>query len=336
MHSDFNKNLVDIIAVKKYLATRILKASDAIPNAVPVPPNTEHISESERGVEEFLSKIGNDQHAVDPTEMNALLHHEIPILLDNENIVMAFKAGRDATFFTNMRVIVLDTKGWSGKKVEYKSLLYTSIFGFSATSAGGWDRDSEVALLTRNDWDLRLLEMDFRKGKADIVMIQKFLSAVVLGSEEDLANYLESAGGDANQSLKINLPGMDSFVSFVTKNSVEVDAEAVSQQLHSYPPILLQDEHCEKVYSSGRDMYVYTNLRYLHVDTKGLTGKKIKYSSMPCKNIQVFSVETAGHLDRDSEVQLKALGDFRSKQDILAKQADVMDLHVYLTNKLLF
>ena len=334
---DFNKDLVDIFAVKKYLSTRCLNASDSLQNAVPLQPNVSNVSEKGKGVEQFLSKIGNDQRAIDPTEMNTLLHNDLPILLDNENIVMAFKAGRDATFFTNLRVLIMDVQGMSGKRVKYKSLPYKSILSFSAASAGSWDRDSEVKLYTRNDWSMKEISMDFRKGKADIVMIQKFFSSVLMGSKEDMESYFQSVGGSFKKSLEMDVPGVDSFLSWVTSNSVEIDAASVTEKLHNDPPVLLDAERCEKAYQAGRDMYVYTTHRFLMVNVQGLTGKKIEYLSIPCKNIEFFSVETAGHLDRDSEVYLntRVLGKKKVQQDILAKHGDVMDMNVYLTEKLI-
>ena len=334
---DINRKLVDIIAVKQYLSKRCLNACDALTEVVPLKPNTSNTSQEEKGFEKFLSRIGDDQRAIDPTEMNTVLHTELPILLGNECIVMAFKAGRDATFFTNLRVLIMDVQGWSGKKVEYTSIPYKSIRAFSAESAGSWDRDSEIKLYTRNLWTLSTVSLDFRKGKADIIMLQKFLSAIVLGTKEEVERYFQTTSSSTILS-QTNAPNLDSFLSWLTSNTVEVHPDVVSHQLHSDPPILLDTEHCEKAYRSGRDMYVYTNLRLLKVDVKGLTGKKVEYLSIPLKWIKAFEVETAGLMDPDAEVYLLAniTDKRRVQQDILVKRGDVMEMHKYLTEKLLF
>ncbi|CAB9514297.1 Pfam:DUF1696 [Seminavis robusta] len=333
---DFNKDLVDIIAVKQYISKRCLHAHDALQDLVPLHPNISNTSDSEKGFDKFMSKMGDDQRAIDPTELNAILHTEIPVLLDNENIVLAFKVGRDATLFTNLRVMIMDVQGWSGKKVEYKSIPYKSIRGFSAESAGSWDRDSEIKLYTRNLWDLQKLSLDFRKGKVDIVMLQKFLSSILLGTKEDAARYFETSGSFG--SLEPKAPDMDSFTSWLTSNSVEIDADIVSHQLHSDPSILLDDERVERAYKCGRDMFVYTTLRLLRVDVQGLSGNKVQYKSIPMKWVHSFEVETAGHLDNDAEVYIQTSipGMQRVQQDILVKAGDVMQMHMYLTNKLLF
>ncbi|CAB9500963.1 Pfam:DUF1696 [Seminavis robusta] len=325
---DFNKKLVDIIAVKQYISKRCLHARDALQDLVPLHPNVSNTSDTEKGFEKFMSKIGDDQRAIDPTELNAILHTEVPVLLDDENIVLAFKAGRDATFFTNLRVMIMDVQGWSGKKVEYKSIPYKSIRAFSAESAGSWDRDSEIKLYTRNLWSLKKISLDFRKGKADIVMLQKFLSAMLLGTKEDVARYFDNSGSFGSSEPKS--PDMNSFTSWLTSNSVEIDAEVVNHQLHSDPSILLNDEHVERAYKCGRDMYVYTNLRLLSVNVQGLSGKKVEYKSTPMKWVHSFEVETAGHLDRDAEVYIQTSipGMQRIQQDILVKNGDVMEMHV--------
>lgn len=332
---DFNKKLVDILAVKKYLATRCLTASNALQNIVPLKPNVSDVSKEEKGFEKFLSKIGNDQRAIDPAEMNTLFHTDIPILLENETIVLAFKAGRDATFFTNLRVVAMDVKGLSGKKVEYKSIPYSSIVAFSAESAGSWDQDSEIALHTRNEWTMGETNLDFRKGKADIVLIQKFFASILLAPKEDVERYFKSTGGEFATGGAVNAPNVSSFAKWLSSNSVEISADTVTQQLHSDPSILLDEEHCEKAYRCGRDTYVYTNLRFLKVDVQGITGKKINYLSIPTKHFESFEIETAGHMDADAEVYLQTKK-LRVQQDILVKGADIMDMQVYLTNKLMF
>lgn len=210
---DFNKKMVDIIAVKKYISTRCLNATgDVTASVTAIRPDVSVTSREETGFARFLSAIGNDQHAIDPIEMDRVMHTDLPILLDNENVIMAFKAGRDMSLFTNMRILIVDVQGWSGKKVEYKSLPYKHIRAFSVESAGGWDRDSEVELFTKNKWNLAQLPMDFRQGKVDIVVIQKFLSAMCLGTKADQELYAQSsASASLPSSHAVDLNGAHIF-----------------------------------------------------------------------------------------------------------------------------
>ena len=56
--------------------------------------------------------------------------------------------------------------------------------------------------------------------------------------------------------------------------------------------------------SSMRDYVVFTNKRVISVNVQGLTGKKKDFTSLPYSKVQAFSIETAGHFDLDSELQL--------------------------------
>ena len=53
-----------------------------------------------------------------------------------------------------------------------------------------------------------------------------------------------------------------------------------------------------------RDGVVFTNKRILAINVQGLTGAKKDFTSLPYAKIQAFSVESAGTLDRDSELEL--------------------------------
>lgn len=68
-------------------------------------------------------------------------------------------------------------------------------------------------------------------------------------------------------------------------------------------PMLLKDEQVVSAFSAVRDGVVFTNLRIMSINVQGL-GKKVDITSLPYKNIQAFSVETAGVLDLDAEMDL--------------------------------
>jgi hypothetical protein len=57
-------------------------------------------------------------------------------------------------------------------------------------------------------------------------------------------------------------------------------------------------------YKGLRDYIVFTNKRIISVNVQGMTGKKKDYTSLPYSKIQVFSVETSGVFDLDSELEL--------------------------------
>ncbi len=87
--------------------------------------------------------------------------------------------------------------------------------------------------------------------------------------------------------------------------------------------LLLPDEKILGVYKSIRDYVMFTDKRFIAVNVQGITGKKQDITSMPYKNITCFSVETAGTLDIDSELEIyiSAVGkvrfEFTGRSDIV-------------------
>ena len=82
---------------------------------------------------------------------------EVPIpqdvasfLVQNEQPYAAFKTFRDTAIFTSKRLIVRDSQGLTGKKVEIYSLPYSAINMWSTENAGKLiDVNAEVELWTR-------------------------------------------------------------------------------------------------------------------------------------------------------------------------------------------
>lgn len=72
------------------------------------------------------------------------------ILIEGEEAICAYKTFRDSAIFTNKRLIVRDSQGLTGKKIEIYCLPYSSINMWSTENAGGFlDINSEVELWTR-------------------------------------------------------------------------------------------------------------------------------------------------------------------------------------------
>lgn len=68
--------------------------------------------------------------------------------------------------------------------------------------------------------------------------------------------------------------------------------------------LLVHEEQTVYCFQSLRDGVVFTNKRVLAINIQGLTGKKRDITSLPYGKIQVFSIETAGVLDLDCELDL--------------------------------
>ena len=71
------------------------------------------------------------------------------ILVQGEQPVAAYKTLRDVAIFTNLRLIVRDAQGLTGKKVEAYSLPYSSINMWSSENAKGVFDSSELELWTK-------------------------------------------------------------------------------------------------------------------------------------------------------------------------------------------
>ena len=335
---DFNKNCVDLFQLKYYLSRRILMEIDPSERGAPIDlkPLT-NASPDPEGFERLFQWLGGDQRELDPTELDEEFHTNTKILLDEEKVLMAFKAGRDVSLFTNIRIMTIDVQGLVGCKIEYTSLPYRNVHAYSIQSAGVWDRDSELSLHTRNRWHLACVDMDFRAGKTDIMQIQRLLSGFCVGLPSDPKITFGPKNYDKHEKNPLR---MSSITAGFLDNSTEItDMTELNEKFHSGIPILLEEETILRAFSQARDMFLFTNRRYVIVDTKGLSGQRVQYKSIPYKHIHGFEFETAGHLDRDAELYCyttiakihnpalpRSVGILKTKLSILVKHTDIYEM----------
>lgn len=98
-----------------------------------------------------------------------------------------------------------------------------------------------------------------------------------------------------------------------------VDDSAYSEAI---APMLVDDESIVGTFKAIRDGVVFTNKRIFVINVQGITGKKVDYTSLPYSKIQAYSVETAGVIDLDSELELWFSGLGKIKLEFVAR-ADV-------------
>ena len=111
--------------------------------------------------------------------------NEVPIpgdvaalLVPGEQPYKAFKTFRDSAIFTNKRLIVRDSQGITGKKVEIYSLPYSAINMWSSENAGKiLDLNAEVELWTRAGH----IKIKIGKG-CDVRAIDMLLAHAVLNA----------------------------------------------------------------------------------------------------------------------------------------------------------
>ncbi len=85
----------------------------------------------------------------------------------------------------------------------------------------------------------------------------------------------------------------------------EADTEAIETEFET---LLAPGEQVEKAFKLVRDLIVFTDRRIVLVDKQGVTGKKREYLTLPYKQVTMFSVETAGRADFDSDVKVWVRG----------------------------
>ena len=110
-------------------------------------------------------------------DVQKLQNEFAPILVDEEELLAAYKLIRDMFVFTNMRLILIDKQGVTGKKAEYQTIPYSSIVRFAKESAGILDLDAELKIWIRGQSEPIVKE--FKKGDS-VNEVYRLLGKAVL------------------------------------------------------------------------------------------------------------------------------------------------------------
>lgn len=102
----------------------------------------------------------------------------------------------------------------------------------------------------------------------------------------------------------------------------------------SVMPILVNGEEIISEYIAIRDYVIFTNKRIIAVNVQGLSGKKKDFTTLPYSKIQAFSIETAGVLDLDSELELYFSGLGKVKFDISGSN-DIAEIGKHISEMIL-
>ena len=98
--------------------------------------------------------------------------------------------------------------------------------------------------------------------------------------------------------------------------------------------MFIEGEQIIQSFRGIRDGVVFTNKRIFAINVQGITGKKKDFTSLPYSKIQAYSVETAGVLDLDSELELWFSGMGKVKFEFVAR-ANVADICRMISEKVL-
>lgn len=102
------------------------------------------------------------------------------LLIDEEEILYAFRTIRDQLVFTNKRIISVDVQGVTGKKKEFTTFPYSRIQFYSVQTPSLVEliSDSELYIMFANGFEAKY---EFKDSKVDIITeIAKTISKYVL------------------------------------------------------------------------------------------------------------------------------------------------------------
>lgn len=94
------------------------------------------------------------------------------------------------------------------------------------------------------------------------------------------------------------------MIDFQNASFVKLRPVDPSSLLSTISPLIIEGEGMIGAYQGMRDFLVFTTKRIIVVNVQGITGKKKDFTSLPYSKVQAYSVETAGVLDLDSELEL--------------------------------
>ena len=103
------------------------------------------------------------------------------------------------------------------------------------------------------------------------------------------------------------------------KNGVLFKLKESDAYANTVTDLLVPGERVLNAFQALRDGVVFTDKRVIAVNVQGITGKKRDFTSLPYSKIVAFSVETAGTLDLDAELELYFSGLGKVKFDFTGK-----------------
>lgn len=123
----------------------------------------------------LMDKLMGNSSAVSSEQLNEKYER---LLTNDEVIEVGFKMFRDVFMFTNKRLILVDVQGFTGSKIEYKSMPYKNISRFSLETAGTFDLDAELKIWISSE-NAPSVSKRFNSS-IDIYEVQKYLAEKVM------------------------------------------------------------------------------------------------------------------------------------------------------------
>ena len=269
MSVDFRKGNVDLMAVQRFFADKILGADDVPPAESEAVPTNHDMG----GKTRFFSWLGDDSKMIDPETMDREYHSApYPILQNCEKVEMAFKGKRGLVLFTTKRVIMVDMQDWfKVKKVKFMSIPWKNCAAFAVKTAGSFmDKDSEVTIWPNFDdvyyppqaggedlspppppvQRMSEIEIDFQKDRVDLMAVYRYLSDQILRYSGEDQSAMEAILAIYNEFGVLvpaqrphNLPisstvldttppsALENFIGSLTGDAKELDSTEVEESL---------------------------------------------------------------------------------------------------------
>lgn len=113
-----------------------------------------------------------------PIRVEEVRNDVMGLLIEGEDVVMAFQTVRDQLVFTNKRIIAIDVQGITGKRKSFSSMPYSKVQYFSIQTPGFAElfSDTELFLVFSNGFTATF-EL---RGSVDIGLLGRVISKYVL------------------------------------------------------------------------------------------------------------------------------------------------------------
>lgn len=148
INQDFRSGKANLWAIQKCLCNHVL-GEDKAP--LPDVDRYEGHKDTKGGFFGLITGLRFNERPIDAVAMTQALRSDPPILQGSEQVEMAFQGHRDITLFTTKRLITIDKKGLTGKRVEYFSIPWekvdTNELGKDPISGSSHDRQCACLLL---------------------------------------------------------------------------------------------------------------------------------------------------------------------------------------------
>lgn len=124
------------------------------------------------------------------------------------------------------------------------------------------------------------------------------------------------------------------MVDFKNKSIIKLKSIKLDEGKKFVQDIIIPGEIVISAFASMRDKLVFTDKRIISINVQGITGTKVDYTSIPYSKIQAYSVETAGMLDLDAELDIiiSGLGTVRFE---LTGSSNIKDICLKMSEKIL-